>query len=41
MGVQARHGKAYDGYTLSDAINYAVSLTNVDPIQMLTTESKP
>jgi IS5 family transposase len=31
VGVQARHGKAYDGHTLSDSINHSVSLTNMEP----------
>ena len=31
VGVQALHGNPYDGHTLTDAINHAVSLTNVEP----------
>ena len=31
VGVQSLHGNPYDGHTLTEAINHAVSLTNVEP----------
>ena len=31
VGVQTLHGNPYDGHTLIDEINHAVSLTNLEP----------